>query len=198
MLSLSPRYDLFKISFPKDFLPTDINSKYEAILKQNPGVVTTPIDYLNESIQGVSMPGLANIVIWQGQHSYNPNDRERGKINVEPWHEMWYQSRENPLNKIDKEFKVTFRMNQGLYNYFMLYETALNQVSKHIEREHYPLVTLEILSETGQINARVLFKDVLIESVDGLEFNYSKIQRDAGTFDVSFKFSNIDFEFNYK
>ena len=43
--------------------------------------------------------------------------------------------------------------------------------------------------------AKIFFKDVLIDGIDGLEFNYNKIERDAGTFDVSFKFSNIDFDF---
>ena len=55
MLSLSPRYDLFKFSFPKDFLPEEVLVKYNKVLSKNAGVITNAIDYLNESIQGVSL-----------------------------------------------------------------------------------------------------------------------------------------------
>ena len=34
-----------------------------------------------------------------------------------------------------------------------------------------------------------------MDGIEGLQFNFNKIERDAGTFDVTFKFTNIDFEF---
>jgi hypothetical protein len=40
-----------------------------------------------------------------------------------------------------------------------------------------------------------MLKDVLIDGIDGLEFNFSKIERESGTFDLNFKFNNIDFKF---
>ena len=49
MLSLSPRMDLFKFSLPKNFLPAEVEEKYYKLFQQNAGVITTPIDYLNES-----------------------------------------------------------------------------------------------------------------------------------------------------
>ena len=195
MLSLSPRYDLFRFSFPKDFLPEEIEAKYQKLLNKNQAVLTTPIDYLNESIQGINFPGISDILIQQQQHSSNDIKRGLGKINVEPKTDITYQSTTNPLDKINKEFKVTFRYNQGLYNYFMMYETIFHQVCKPIDRGHQPVLYIELLSETGTITSRIIFKDVLIDGIDGLEFNFNKIEREAGTFDVTFKFNNIDFEF---
>ena len=46
MLSLSPRYDLFKFELPKTFLPEEVNEKYHKILSRNAGVLITPIEYL--------------------------------------------------------------------------------------------------------------------------------------------------------
>lgn len=195
MLSLSPRYDLFKFSFPKDFLPKEVEEKYQKMLNKNQAVITTPIDYLNESIQGINFPGISDILIQQQQHSSNDIKRGLGKINVEPKTDITYQTTSNPLDKITKEFKVTFRFNQGLYNYFMLYETIFHQVCKPIERGHIPVLYIELLGESGVITSRILFKDVLIDGIDGLEFNFNKTERDSGTFDVTFKFNNIDFEF---
>lgn len=195
MLSLSPRYDLFRFSFPKDFLPEEIEAKYQKLLNKNQAVLTTPIDYLNESIQGINFPGISDILIQQQQHSSNDIKRGLGKINVEPKTDITYQSTTNPLDKINKEFKVTFRYNQGLYNYFMMYETIFHQVCKPIDRGHQPVLYIELLSETGTITSRIIFKDVLMDGIDGLEFNFNKIERESGTFDVTFKFNNIDFEF---
>lgn len=195
MLSLSPRYDLFRFAFPKDFLPKEIEEKYASILNKNAGVLVSPIEYLNESIQGVNFPGISDIVIQQQQHSTNEIKRSLGKINVEPKREAIYQSTANPLEKIEQSFKVTFRMNQGLYNYFMMYETIFHQICKPKDRGHQPVLYIELLDATGVITSRIKFFDVLMDRIEGLEFNFNKVEREAGTFDVEFKFSNIDFEF---
>jgi hypothetical protein len=69
MLSLSPRLDLFVFKFPKDFLPKEIEEKYNKILNREKSVIRTSIDYLNESIQGVSFPGITDLLIEQTQYS---------------------------------------------------------------------------------------------------------------------------------
>lgn len=195
MLSLSPRYDLFRFSLPKDFLPEEVEAKYMNIIRENQAVITTPIDYLNESIQGINFPGISDIIVQQTQHSTNNIKRSLGKINVEPKNDISYQTSANPLDKIEHSFKITFRMNQGLYNYFMLYETIFYQICKPLDKGHAPVYYIELLNEVGEVTAKILFKDVLLDGIDGLEFNFNKLERDSGTFDVSFKFNNIDFEF---
>ena len=199
MLSLSPRMDLFRFVLPKDFLPTEVEEKYYKLFQQNAGVITTPIDYLNESIMGVSFPGISDINIVQDQHGSNSIKESNlgkgmGKINVEPKHEIVYTTPDNPLEKIEKEFKVTFRQNQGLYNYFMLYETIFYKICKpHL----YPPIDklyIDILNEEGLSIARIVFADCHIDGIEGLEFDYTKLEREVGSFQVTFKFNNIDFE----
>ena len=199
MLSLSPRWDLFRFSFPKDFLPQAVSEKYMKVLSRNAGVIVTPIDYLNESIQSVSIPGISDINIQQQQHSSNTITRSntpgRKIINVEPKTDITYTTANNPLDKIDKEFKVNFRMNQGLYNYFMLYETIFYRVCKPLDYGPDRVLYIELLDESGTIRARIKFFDVYIDGIDGLDFDYSKLDRESNNFTVSFKFNNIDFEF---
>ena len=107
MLSLSPRFDLFRFELPKDFLPDPIIEKYQKILDKNPGVLNTPIDYLNESIQGINFPGISDVVIAQAQHSSNSFERKLGKFNIEPKTDVTYVTPSNPIDKIDKKFKIT-------------------------------------------------------------------------------------------
>lgn len=194
-LSLSPRYDLIKFSLPKSFLPTEIEEKYTAYLNKDANIMTSAIDYLNESIQGVTMPGISDLTTTQTQHGSNNIKRTSNTLNVEPSHEITYLTSGNPLEKIEKEFKVTFRTNQSLLNYFMLYETAFHYACRTYKWDCEPVMYIEILDETGAIISRVKYIDVHIDGIEGLDFNYTKVEREANTFDVTFKFNNIDFEY---
>lgn len=194
MLSLSPRYDLFKFEFPKTFLPEEVSKKYQEVLNRNAGVIATPIDYLNESIQGVNMPGISELITEQSQHSHN-SINGLGRINVEPSRQNTYKANGNPLDKIDKEITITFRFNQGFYNYFMLYETIFWKYCKPTNLPNEDVLYIELMNETGKIIARIKFLDCVINGLDGLEFGYSKIERDGGTFNLTFKYNNIDFVF---
>ena len=194
-LSLSPRYDLIRFHLPKTFIPKEVEEKYTSYLNKDAYTMKSAIDYLNESIQGINMPGISGLTITQMQHGSNGINKVKNRTNVEGSHEMTYLGVGNPLEKIDKEFKVTFRTNQGLLNYFMLYETAFHYACREYKWDCEPVMHIEILDEKGTAIAKVKFIDVHMEGIDGLEFDYSKIERDSGTFDVTFKFNNIDFEY---
>ena len=192
MLSLSPRYDLFRFAFPKDFIPKEVNDKYQKVLSKNAGVLTTPIDYLNESIQGITIPGISDLTIDQEQHSHNSI---MGKLNVEPARQNTYKSPANPLANINKEITVTFRFNQGFYNYFLLYETIFWKYCKPQDYPNEDYLYVDLMDETGKVTARIKYYDCHVSGIDGIDLNYSKIERDTGTFDIVFKFNNIDFTF---
>ena len=234
MLSLSPRYDLIRFKLPKTFIPTEIEAKYTEKLNSDAYTLNNAIDYLNESIQGITIPGMTGLTIMQQQHGHNQigaprtntfisnyvsnvdavlgtglsetitiheNDEQSSlkrinkRINVEPKHDITYLSPGNPLEKIDKEFKITFRSNQGLLNYFMLYEIAFYYACREYRWSPEQIMVLDILNEDGTVTSRITFYDVYIEGIDGLEFTYNKIEREANVFDVTFKFNNINFEY---
>lgn len=201
MLSLSPRYDLFRFALPKDFLPTSIYDKYNKILNTTPGVIVDPINYLNESIKTINIPGISDILIRQVQHSSNDMRINSKKINTEPKTDITYSSSGNPLDHINKEFTVEFRLNQGLYNYFMLYETIFHRICEPLNQDQKdmkycdPVFYIEILNEKGIVVSKILYYDVYIDGIEGINFDYSKVDRESDTFSVTFKFNNIDFDF---
>ena len=202
MLSLSPRADLFVFRFPKDFLPAEIEQKYTKILSTNKSVISNPIDYLNESIQSVSLPGISDLLVEQEQISEHPENHAKQKglngarINVEPVRKNVSYSPQNILSQIGVEFIVTFRKNQGLYNYFMMYETIFYKVLKEYNNvtKQDDLFYIDILDESGKIIARIQLFQPRIDGIDGMEFSYNKLERQTETFDVKFRFNNIDFD----
>lgn len=203
MLSLSPRFDLYKFEFPRDWIPEEIQEKYQNILNRTPGVLMDPVSYLNESIQQITIPSMNELNIIQVQHSFNKKviqDKGAaglGKLHIEPRHENFYKSTSNPLENIDREFTVTLRQNQGLLNYFMLWEVLMYHAGKaELYSKGEDIFYIDFLSETGSINFTMNLYQPMAIGIDGLDFSYSKTDRPVETFDVKFNFNNIDIDFS--
>lgn len=201
MLSLSPRTDLYRFMLPDDFLPKEVCDKYKKIINKDANVFTEPIDYLNESIVSISIPGISDINIEQSQTSTNPIVRSNngltgmGRINREPIHPNTYVGTSNPLEKIDREFTISFRRNQNLYNYFMIYETIFHRICKHINYKDGDNFKIYLLDEDGVATSYIELYQCHINGISGLDFNFTKTERDNDSFDVSWNFNNINFEF---
>jgi hypothetical protein len=176
-------------------MPKEVNDKWQEILNKEPGVLVHPIDYLNESIRGITIPGIDDINITQTQHSTNPIHRDMGRINVDASQNNTYVGSSNPLDKINREFTVTFRMNNGLYNYFMIYETIFYRICKHELYEGGEDLFIDILNEEGVATSRIKLFQCNIDGIDGLDLAFDKIERQQETFSVTFKFNNIDYVF---
>ncbi len=201
-LSLSPRYDLFRISFDKTFLPPSVTEKYQKVLDENTNVITTPIDYLNESIQGFHFPGISDLIAEQQQHGGNNFNGLQGREDlrgqgIEPSKAQKYISPANTLNLIEDTISVTFRMNVGLYNYLMLYETILIKQSKAPAVQPDDDLIIFILNELGEVTCKIILRDILIDSLDGIDFSYSRAERQAETFDLRLKYNDIEIDFDY-
>lgn len=202
MLSLSPRADLFVFRFPKDFLPAEIEEKYAKILTANKSVISNPVDYLNESIQGVSLPGISDLLVEQDQISDHQENHAAQKgingarINIEPVRKNVSYSPQNILSQLGGEFTVTMRKNQGLYNYFMMYETIFYKSLKEYNNvaKQDDIFYIDILDESGKIISRIQLFQPRIDGIDGMEFSYNKLERQVETFDIKFRFNNIDFD----
>lgn len=181
MLSLPPRHDLFRFEFPKDFISDEIAASIKVTLGAVNGPLREPIDYLNESIVGVNIPGISDLMTQQQTTWFSSQPYA-----VKP---------SNPLDKITKEFKVTFRLNNGLYNFFMMFNALL--AKHHTEprpfRDDY--LELCLLNAGGERTLNVRFYNCVIKGVDKLSLSYNKIERQVESFEVTFAFANIDIEF---
>ena len=118
------------------------------------------------------------------------------RISIEPSRSNVSYSPKNILSQIGGEFTVTLRKNQGLYNYFMMYETIFYKVLKEYDNvtKEDELFEIDILDSTGKVIGRVKLFQPRIDGIDGLEFSYNKLERQVETFDLKFRFNNIDFD----
>ena len=197
-LSLPPRFDQFRFMIPKEYIPEVVRQKYDRIL-QDVDIFVNSMDYLNESIKGITLPAIENLIVEQQQVSHNTlpeTGRLHGKINTEPHHPNVTLDSGNILSKIGNTFTVTFRQNQGLYNYFMLYESIFYRYTKpelyHLEDND--MFDVIFLDEYSLPVSRMMLYQPEFNGISGLEFSYDKIERQTDTFDVTFTFNNIDFD----
>ena len=199
-LSLAPRFDQFRFMIPKEYIPAAVREKYDRMLAKNPSPFMSSMDYLNESIKGISLPAIENLIVEQPQISRNSNTengRLRGRINIEPAHTNVTLSSENILSKINNTFTVTFRQNQGLYNYFMIYESIFHRYMKPelYHQNETELFDIVFLDEESIPVSRMMIYQPEFNGISGLDFSYDKVERQTDTFEVVFTFNDIDFDF---
>ena len=55
--------------------------------------------------------------------------------------------------------------------------------------------TVDLLDNNEKVYSRIVIKDPIIDGIDMLDFDYTQPVAESGTFNVIFKYSNIDYQF---
>lgn len=200
MMSLRSRRDAFKMLLPKEFLCDEIIEKYTKILVKKNSFYTSPIDFLNETIQKVQVLGFGQATFQQQQTTHgapmiNPRRVEQNDFQY-PNTEYSYRSPGSPVSLIDRTLNITFRHTLGYLNYFLLFENFWYQYTR--DRDNHDLdyyFSVDIYNEKGSIYSRIVMSDPLIESMDMLDFDFTQPVAQSQTFNVTFKYQNFDFQF---
>lgn len=199
MFSLKSRQDLFKVTLPEEFIPKEIETKYAELINKENSFIHKPIDFLNESIQGIEILGFTQAAIVQQQHGVgNWADSPMPKANMflHAASDVAYRSEMNPLNLIDKTLRITFRHSLGFINYFMLLESFWVLYRRETPYAKMPkYIMVEIFSDTGSKLSRIILHDPIIDGIDMLSLNYTQPIAQSQTFNCEIKYSNIEFEF---
>ena len=200
MLSLKGRQDNWRLLFDKDFIPDEITEKYTKVLNMRKSFITQPVDFINETIQKVQVLGFSGATFAQQQTTRNTPTRNEDRIaenNFQgSYDDVQYRAATSPVSIIDKTLNVQFRMSQGYLNYFILFEsffykycrdTSSGQLDTHFN--------IDIYNEFGEIYSRIVLYKPVIDSMDMLDLDFTQPVAQSQTFQVTFKYSNIDFQF---
>ena len=200
MLSLKSRQDNWRLLFDNDFIPEEIIEKYTKVLRLKKSFISNPTDFINESIQKIQVLGFSNASFQQQQTTHGSPIRNQNRIsenNFQSGHDdVSYRAITNPLSIIDKTINIQFRMSQGYLNYFILFESFFYKYCKDTKSSELDSkFTIDIYNEFGEIYARILLYHPIIDSMDMLDLDFTQPVAQSQTFQVSFKYSNIDFQF---
>lgn len=193
-LSLQPRYDLFRFTLPKTFFAQSLIDKYNALLTRENSVLYDVVDYVNESIVQVKCLGINELLVQQSQTSIDLNVPH--KLRRATSHELSYGHADaSPLENLNRTLTIDFRLNQGMYNYFILYETLFDKFLRNEHKTYDDMFEMQLMDERGNVCVQLRFYDVYISGIDGLEFDFNRIDRENNTFSITFEYNDIDVTF---
>jgi len=200
MFALRGRQDYFRLNFPKEFIVPEIEEKYSKVLQEKHSFITTPIDFINETIQSVQVLGFNDATIEQqqtGRGTYaNSQNRIMQNKFLHTSSGINYRSETNPINLIDKTLNVNFRHTLGFINYFLLFENFFWLYSRDTGYDQLiPNLFVDIMDNIGNIYSRIEIIHPVISALDMLDLNYTQPLAQSQTFQMIFKYSNLDFQF---
>ena len=198
MFGLKGRQDKLRVRYPKEFLLQEIEEKYTKVLIEKHSFFVSPIEFLNESIQSIQILGFTGASMVQQQMGIeskyqNPTIKTR----IHTFNDHIYRSEKNPVALIDKTINIVFRHTLGFTNYFMMFENFFKQYDRETLNKEMTMAVLpvDVMNEYGEIYARVLIHGPIIDAMDMLDLSYTQPIAQSQTFQVTFKYSNIEFEF---
>lgn len=200
MLSLNSNKDNWQLLFDVNFIPDEIKEKYTKVLSLKKSFITDPVLFINESIQKIQVLGFSGASFVQQQTAVGTPLRDQNRISENYFQhaatDVNYRSVANPIQIIDKTLNVQFRMDQGFLNYFILFESFFYKYCRdttYDELDQYFIVN--IYNELGEVYCRIKLYHPIIDSMDMLDLDFSNVNPSQETFQVVFKYSNIEFEF---
>ncbi len=175
---LNPRTNLYKFEFTKNFIPDEIDEKYNKYLNHVIGSpIKSTIDYINYGIQGINLPGLTYSYVEQNG-MYGQTRKHRSSIHNQ---ELY-----------SKEMNVTLRMMDGFVNYWIFFDIFNYYYNDTKQTRYLPDQKLEILDGDGHIITNIELKRILLTSLSDLSLNFSSNTPDFNTFDITLTYNELD------
>jgi len=168
----------FEFNFPRKFIPDHIVKKYKPYLNRIPGnLITEPIDYINYSIQSITVPGF----------SYDPVEQ-----NQKPGINKKFRSSLPEQELLNKEFIVSFQLIDGFINYWILLETLFYYYSFENPNTYIGDMNLRFTDSEGNVLITTRIQDVLMTEIDDLQVSFASNQVDFTTFNITFAYNKLD------
>lgn len=189
---LNSKSNQFVFNLPNDFIFDEISKKYDPYIKKLYTPFNNTIDYLNHTIQSVSLPNLNIDVVEQNvgpiRYTENINDSDNTKLTK---NEMRYRDSDD-LRNVVKDLSITFKLTDSYLNYWILFENLMmfNDVSN--TKDYFSDFIINFLNREGYIVLNVEFKMPVLLSISDVELSYSQVAIEFKTFTMGFVYNNIN------
>lgn len=186
---LNSKNNQFVFRFPHGFIHPEIEKKYSFYLKRLPNTFENVLDYLNHTIQSVSMPSVSSDEVEQmvGRRTFV----EGKQVTKNP--QYWRQSLD--LGRvINKEFTVNLMAADAYLNYWVLFEVYLQYLTIPNMEDFMPDMSLQYLDREGYRMLTIDFKQPIMKGISEVEMNYAATGMEFRTFSVTFRYNTFDID----
>jgi len=198
---LNARSDLFKIEFPRNFIPETIRQKYEPYVFNMPTMINDVTDLVNYTIQSVKIPTMNYTPVEQViPDKKNPMSREDlsknslGNSITRSARTHRWRSSQNYQEIFTKEFEITFQLIDGHVNYWIMLDTLLYYYDFKNKDRFLESIPVRILDSEGNVMYTALFIDTLFTGLTEYELSYSNLSQEFKTFSATFQYNTLKLE----
>lgn len=166
---------MFTIWFPPNFFYPKVIRRWEPVIKRLKLPYETIEDFVNSSIQSISMPAmsLANVTQQQSQFSIN----YKGGKELEPIFE--------------KTLDVTFKLAEGFITYWIL----VDQIEEYMRYKEgdvfWPAMYVSFLDMHGFELVAFEFKQLIPTGMSQFDVSYATTAADFNTFTLNLKYNRF-------
>lgn len=171
---LNSRNNNFIVGFPKTFLYQRVQERYAPLLKRLPLPYDSVTDYLNASIQSMTMPSISAENV--SQTLYEDGIQWKGGYRIGKY--------------MEKDFTITFKSYEAYVNYWIMFDQFQEFLAYDNENQYLPNMTLSFLDQDGFELVVFEFKQITMTGLSELELNFSSNTAEFNNF-------TCDFHYNY-
>lgn len=183
-MNLNAKSNLFKFVFPVGFFPEKIVKKYERYLEKSQIPYKNFNDFINSTIQSVTIPTLNGEIVEQ-----------KGNYRVA---QKWRSGFE-AIRSIERSFTVEFKLVESFMNYFAFMEAFLDFYSFQNKYEYLGDMTLEIYDTDLLRTLKIKYGSVLYKDISTpITFNHGDVRNQFKTFSINFAYNNLDIDFDFE
>ena len=198
---LNARSDLFKVEFPRNFIPKSIKEKYEPYVFRMPTMINDVSDLINYTIQTVTIPTMnytpAEQMKPEGKNRFvaeEPSPNSLGSSSTEAGRTRRWRASTNIQEIFTKEFQVTFQLIDGHINYWIMLDTLLYYYNFANKERFTESIPVRILDAEGNVMFTALFVDCLFTGLTEYQLSYSDLSQEFKTFDATFQYNTLNLE----
>lgn len=188
---LNPVLSNFKIIL-NGFFHDDVTKQYNDFLLTKNAPIKSIEEYIYESIQNISMPGLnlnLNTVSALGNLGKDGTTKNFAETSI---------NRHFPgtvsLNEVVDTTSVNVTFRNTILNWMYMYQTMFLYYKRKRTLDDFQII-LTMMDSAEIEMIRFKLSDCFISTMPGLEFSYNQSMSDSKTFECGFTFNKFDVEF---
>lgn len=167
----------FIFNFDKTFIYPSIKDKYNLYLNKLPIPYQDLNDYINATIQSITFPSF-NLGTVQQIMKYGKQKNWKNSV--------------NPNDLFDKEVTITFKLEDGHLNYWVLFEQFNKYIDFQNKEEFLPDMQLHITDSFGNIMITLFMEQVIMTGMSDLTLSYSSNNPEFSNFECRFMYNFLN------
>lgn len=170
----------FIFQFPSDFLPVELNDRFQPMLEKNWVQYENVLDYLNSTIMGVDFPGLSldlpeQTLFKSKKRSYRPSNNAYDIVS-------------------SSELNLEMRSVDSELNYWIMHEVFMYYYKNTTAQYTAPFI-MSVLDINRDEMYQIKFREIILKNISERTFNHANQAIDAKNFNVTLNFNFWDMEF---